>query len=1856
MEKFYKLFFNKLFLLLIFASFNHLSAQTASTDDFDGDGIANYDDIDDDNDGILDIFECPNLGTAFLPSSAGSAWPGGTTSTITRFPASLPATITQRTASLARTYSKPGGGANFSGSYNGADYDINTSGAAVTLTYTFSTPIPADQLFVSMGDVDNNGGNTPQPYMQFVVNTSGGGTATASDFDFYKVGTAPWPGGTVAASTLGSSAVTNGLKFIFNVGTAGNDSRAIMLRGKTAKTISRLEITFLVHEQAFFNIGAFKYPTCDTDNDGVPNIFDLDSDGDGCPDAVEAGTAAQAGVANTSTGTLVNKAADGGTQVNIVRAIVGNKLPASYGANGFYTGIESDDTSAATYSGIYSYGLATAAALNACPDFDGDGTPDAIDIDDDNDGVPDAVESPSCFYLASEWNSGAKPSYGVSISSALMTTTSNFSQLIDGVSNTTAVAFSAAPTQAILNANVYVFTFLQPVKLDALYLQFNTATQFAGTTKLQGSNDAATWVDLSAAVSTVTTNTTVNGGVSVANSIKYPVTLSATTAYKYFRITGAVASNIAAANASEVYFDFNTAAYVSSRYPKATCTDANIDGDGILPQFDLDTDGDGCSDAFEASATTNLSTNYQFPDVDTNNDGLVDAVDSDGDGIVNYTTTYNLYAINKIIKACVDTDGDGIRDIIDIDDDNDGVLDIVEMGTCTSVLTGLVDGSFEAAASVAWNENTNTGSLNSTMGATGWTSIGSPDTWTGGFSLVGSGYWGGAMNGVPPTLDGNVFAAIYNGFINEGITKSIPASQGIKVGHTYTVEFYQIFGGVNGITPVDRQAQLRFTFDGVSYLSNTMTYNGNNPKQWEKTSITYTATTNAPVLTIDVLSTGDGNYIGIDGIVFYEQNTQGCGDVPLDTDGDGIPNYLDLDSDGDGCPDAKESGVSVNSGASSSMSTSGGAIYTGGIASGTANAYVGNGTPSQYGANGFFNGIEATPPATESGVYNGTYTYNQYALIKGLNFCTDTDNDGIIDIVDIDDDNDGVLDAVESPTCFYTANEWNTGAKPAYGVTISSALTTTTSNFSQLIDGIGSTTAVAFSGTPTQAIQNTNVYLFNFAQPVRLDALYLQFNTTTQFLGTTKIQGSNTNNGSDWADLSASTGPAVTTNTTVNGGTSITTSIKYPVTLNTGTSYKYIRITGDAASNIAAQNASEVYFDFNTTMYTASQYPKSTCTEDIDNDGILNHLDLDSDGDGCPDTKEAILYNNPTEASASGNVQNGSSGAVTSTVSTPNATVPGPYGSNGFADALELSTNPNAYKHVYSYLFVATDRNISTCDNKFLMDIDSDDDGIPDAVESPSCFYTESQAMIITDVVTSDFAWDATNKLTNTYDNNSATYGAVSAATTSILNKALITFDIPVIDAALMANVKLSVGATTFGAGTWVLEGLDTTTTLWVPLSSPAQAMNTANFTFTFTNSLQPNVRYHTYRIRGTSSTNITNGGILTDFSINYFNYNPSLHRTKTGCNSDVDGDGVPNYLDRDSDGDGCPDAVEAGISKSLLVPANFFNTGGQVSGNYVIVGGAYGNNGMGDAVETTPDSGIINYVSTYNLYARSASLNWCTDTDNDGVPDPADIDDDNDGVLDAIESPSCFYTAAEANVIFRINSQFTSPNDDQTDNDIQLLHDGSATATFGFNAVAAALNVTGSNLFTVIYPTPIRLATLVVSQKISTTTNANAIVVGSQDGLTWSAPLTSPTLITGATVSFAITTTVPYNYYKIQTGSVPGALALANTIGEITSTLASDYSQSAHPKPTCTNDTDGDGILNHQDLDSDGDGCTDASESGTVAYALAQTGGQTSSGTVVNLGATTTGVINAIVGNNTPSDYSANGFYNKIESMDILI
>ena len=115
----------------------------------------------------------------------------------------------------------------------------------------------------------------------------------------------------------------------------------------------------------------------DTDGDNVPDHFDLDSDNDGISDLVEAGH---------------NQAdADGNGVID--------GAPAVFGANGFFSGLETNDSP----TGVANY----------VPwDFDGDGIPDHDDLDSDNDGILDVVEA---GYASSDTNQDGRIDGGANI-------------------------------------------------------------------------------------------------------------------------------------------------------------------------------------------------------------------------------------------------------------------------------------------------------------------------------------------------------------------------------------------------------------------------------------------------------------------------------------------------------------------------------------------------------------------------------------------------------------------------------------------------------------------------------------------------------------------------------------------------------------------------------------------------------------------------------------------------------------------------------------------------------------------------------------------------------------------------------------------------------------------------------------------------------------------------------------------------------------------------------------------------------------------------------------------------------------------------------------------------------------------------------------------------------------------------------------------------------------------------------------------------------------------------------------------------------------------------------------------------
>ncbi len=94
---------------------------------------------------------------------------------------------------------------------------------------------------------------------------------------------------------------------------------------------------------------------------------------------------------------------------------------------------------------------------------------------------------------------------------------------------------------------------------------------------------------------------------------------------------------------------------------------------------------------------------------------------------------------------------------------------------------------------------------------------------------------------------------------------------------------------------------------------------------------------------------------------------------------------------------------------------------------------------------------------------------------------------------------------------------------------------------------------------------------------------------------------------------------------------------------------------------------------------------------------------------------------------------------------------------------------------------------------------------------------------------------------------------------------------------------------------------------------------------------------------------------------------------------ADFDNDNVPDYLDLDSDNDGIYDLIESGSNAA------------DIKLNGVIDGNDFGANGLANSVETSPDSGKLNYS--------------ILDTDSDGIYNYIELDSDNDLCSDVIEA-----------------------------------------------------------------------------------------------------------------------------------------------------------------------------------------------------------------------------------------------------------
>jgi hypothetical protein len=123
----------------------------------------------------------------------------------------------------------------------------------------------------------------------------------------------------------------------------------------------------------------------------------------------------------------------------------------------------------------------------------------------------------------------------------------------------------------------------------------------------------------------------------------------------------------------------------------------------------------------------------------------------------------------------------------------------------------------------------------------------------------------------------------------------------------------------------------------------------------------------------------------------------------------------------------------------------------------------------------------------------------------------------------------------------------------------------------------------------------------------------------------------------------------------------------------------------------------------------------------------------------------------------------------------------------------------------------------------------------------------------------------------------------------------------------------------------------------------------------------------------------------------------------------DTDGDGTPDYLDRDSDGDGIPDALESGPDAAQPI-----DTDGDGMPDFrdldsdddtlpdALEGGASGVDSDGDGIDDAFDVDEVGGGDVNQDGVADAGV--VRDTDGDGLADFRDVDTDEDGILDSFE------------------------------------------------------------------------------------------------------------------------------------------------------------------------------------------------------------------------------------------------------------
>lgn len=296
--------------------------------DTDGDGYIDSVDLDDDNDGILDTDECGQTFVGFEGSATTFSVLTGTaaglgagdkilrTNAVSLNGTNYDAVITiNKISGETLSFDTGNSRLNLAGPANNNNYVTYsivfvTSGSATT-TNPNGTPVSLKNVWLRFPSLNGATGRT-------YVDIAGYKNAPDAISLGSNVSNLPFVAGTgnsegfttirpvipAAAATIGDLTYSYQLWYA-TYGTAGKEFIFGYTGNDTGSAVSR----------AFFNQ---VYVECDIDGDGIANRLDVDSDNDGCFDAIEGGSSVMLGQVNDSTGQIT-----GGVDGNGVPLLVG---------------------------------------------------------------------------------------------------------------------------------------------------------------------------------------------------------------------------------------------------------------------------------------------------------------------------------------------------------------------------------------------------------------------------------------------------------------------------------------------------------------------------------------------------------------------------------------------------------------------------------------------------------------------------------------------------------------------------------------------------------------------------------------------------------------------------------------------------------------------------------------------------------------------------------------------------------------------------------------------------------------------------------------------------------------------------------------------------------------------------------------------------------------------------------------------------------------------------------------------------------------------------------------------------------------------------------------------------------------------------------------------------------------------------------------------------------------------------------------------------------------------------------------------------------------------------------------------